>query len=121
MHRIDKGCCCWSTKSTYQDSGNGNCGSKHSTQVWHALIQILGSEDQRHHANGLDISTITVFGEQRRLYREKMAYMVRSKDKPQNFPISVVETELGSTIIFNELTDEEISEGKEEIQEIENQ
>ena len=67
-------------------------------------------------------ATIPVFGEQRILYREsRMAYMVRSKDKPQNFPIYDVETELVSAILFNELTDEAESEGKAEIQQIENQ
>lgn len=41
--------------------------------------------------------------------------MVSSKDKPHNFPIYVVETELGSFILFNELTDEEEDERKAEI------
>ena len=44
----------------------------------------------------LTYATIHVFGEKRILYREtRMDYMVRSKDKPENFPIYVVETELG--------------------------
>lgn len=51
----------------------------------------------------LTYATISVFGEQRRLYREtRMAYMVSSKDKPQNFPIYSCDTGLGSAILFNE-------------------
>jgi hypothetical protein len=51
----------------------------------------------------LTYATIPVFGEQRRLYREtRMAYMVSSKDKPQNFPIYSCDTGLGSAILFNE-------------------
>ena len=34
-----------------------------------------------------------------------MAYMVSSKDKPQNFPIYALDTELGFSILFNELAD----------------
>jgi len=52
--------------------------------------------------------TIPVFGEQRRLYWEtRMAYMVSSKDKPQNFPIYSCDTSLRSTILFNESAEEE--------------
>jgi len=51
----------------------------------------------------LTYATIPVFGEQKRLYRETiMAYMVSSKDKPQNFPIYSCDTGLGSAILFNE-------------------
>ena len=61
----------------------------------------------------LTYATIYVFGEQRRLYREtRMAYMVSSKDKPQNFPIYALDTELGSVILFNELIDEAEDEKK---------
>jgi len=75
----------------------------------------------------LTYATIPVFGEQRRLYREtRMAYMVSSKDKPQNFPIYALDTELGSAILFNELTNEAEEERKaenqsSEIQQSENQ
>ena len=54
----------------------------------------------------LTYATIPIFGEQRRLYREtRMAYMVSSKDKPQNLPIYAFDTELGSAILFNESAD----------------
>jgi len=56
----------------------------------------------------LTYATIPVFGEQRRLYQEtRMAYMVSSKDKPQNFPIYSFDTGLGSAILFNESAGDE--------------
>ena len=58
----------------------------------------------------MDISygTILVFGEQRRLYIEvKIAYMVSNKDKSVNYPIYSVETELGSSIFYNDSLYEE--------------
>ena len=49
-------------------------------------------------------ATILVFGEQRRLYREnRLAYMVSSKEKPDNHPIYVIDTELGSSVFYNDL------------------
>lgn len=56
----------------------------------------------------LTYATIPIFGEQRRLYGEtRMTYMVRSKDKPQKFPIYSCDTSLGSAILFNESAEEE--------------
>ena len=52
--------------------------------------------------------------------------MVSSKDKPQNFPIYAFDTELGSTILFNESADS-VEQGIQaenqhsEIQQLENQ
>ena len=62
--------------------------------------------------------TIPIFGEQRRLYRENMlAYMISSPKYPENHPIYLVETDLGSTIFCNDVVDEifdcEIVEKKE--------
>ena len=50
-----------------------------------------------------------------------MAYMVSSKDKPQNFPIYSFDTELGSAILFNESVDSGLEEMKAENQHSENQ
>ena len=70
----------------------------------------------------LSYATIPVFGEQRRLYREtRIAYMVSSKDKPQNFIIYAFDTELGSAILFNESTDSVEEEIRAENQDSENQ
>lgn len=53
----------------------------------------------------MSYASILIFGEQRRLYREsKMAYMVSNKYKPQKFPVCAMETELGSSTLFNEIT-----------------
>lgn len=55
----------------------------------------------------LDMSyaTISVFGQPKRLYRETlMKYMVSSEEKPQNFPIYVVHSDIDSYILFNETT-----------------
>ena len=54
-------------------------------------------------------ATIPVFGVQRRLYREsRLKYMINSKECPENHPIYVVDTKMGSTIFYNsEHTDHE--------------
>lgn len=55
----------------------------------------------------LDMSyaTISVFGKPKRLYRETlMKYMVSSEEKPQNFPIYVVHSDMDSFILFNDDT-----------------
>lgn len=67
-------------------------------------------------------ATIPLFGEQRRLYQEtRMDYMVRSKDKPQNFPIYSFDTGLGSAILFNGSVDGESEEMLSENQHLGNQ
>jgi hypothetical protein len=53
----------------------------------------------------LDMSyaTISVFGQPKRLYRETlMKYMVSSEEKPQNFPIYAVHSDIDSYILFND-------------------
>ena len=49
-------------------------------------------------------ATIPLFGEHRRLYRENILsiYVVSSQYKPNNHPIYVVDTDLGSSIFFND-------------------
>ena len=51
----------------------------------------------------LSYATISVFGQPKRLYRETlMKYMVSSEDKPQNFPIYSIHTDMDSFILFND-------------------
>lgn len=55
----------------------------------------------------LDMSyaTISVFGQPKRLYRETlMKYMVSSEEKPQNFPIYAVHSDIDSYILFKDNT-----------------
>ena len=48
-------------------------------------------------------ATIPLFGGNIRLYREnKLAYVVNSRDNPENHPIYVVGTDLGSSLFFND-------------------
>ena len=52
----------------------------------------------------LDMSyaTISVFGQPKKLYRETlMKYVVCSKEKPQNFPIYSVHSDMDSFILYN--------------------
>jgi len=52
----------------------------------------------------LDMSyaTISVFGQPKRLYRETlMKYVVSSEEKPQNFPIYSIHSDMDSFILFN--------------------
>jgi ribonuclease HI len=56
----------------------------------------------------MSYATILVFGQDKRLYREVLLkYMVNNKSQPSNHPIYLVETELGSSIFFNDLCSEE--------------
>ena len=51
----------------------------------------------------LSYASILVFGEHKRLYIEvRLAYMVTNKDKSVNYPIYYVETELGSSVFYND-------------------
>jgi len=52
----------------------------------------------------LDMSyaTISVFGQPKRLYRETLTkYVVSSEEKPQNFPIYAIHSDMDSFILFN--------------------
>ena len=49
----------------------------------------------------MSYETIPLFGGNKILYREKiLSYVVSSQDKPNNHPIYVVYTDLGSSIFF---------------------
>ena len=52
----------------------------------------------------LDMSyaTISVFGQPKRLYRETlMKYLVSSQEKPENFPVYSVHSDMDSFILYN--------------------
>ena len=52
----------------------------------------------------LSYATILVFDEQIRLYRENwLAYMISNKQNPENHPIYYVDTNMGSSMLFNEV------------------
>jgi hypothetical protein len=56
----------------------------------------------------MSYATIPVFGQERRLYREVLLkYMVSRKTQPNNHPIYSVDTEVGSSIFYNNLSFEE--------------
>jgi ribonuclease HI len=56
----------------------------------------------------MSYATIPIFGQDRRLYREVLLkYMVRSKTQPNNHPIYSIDTEVGSSIFYNDLSFEE--------------
>jgi hypothetical protein len=56
----------------------------------------------------MSYATIPVFGQERRLYREVLLkYMVSRKTQPNNHPIYSVDTEVGSSIFYNDLSFEE--------------
>jgi hypothetical protein len=56
----------------------------------------------------MSYAIIPLFGQDRRLYREVfLKYMVSNKAHPNNHPIYSVETEIGSSILFNDLSFEE--------------
>ena len=52
----------------------------------------------------LSYATIPVFGALRSLYREiRLAYMINNKENPDNHPIYSVDTNMGSSMLFNEV------------------
>lgn len=52
----------------------------------------------------MSYASIHVFGEIRRFYREvEIKYVVSSKNESENRPIYVVDIDLGSTILYNDL------------------
>jgi hypothetical protein len=56
----------------------------------------------------MSYAAIPIFGQDMRLYRELfLKYMVSNKSQPKNHPIYSVETEIGSSIFFNDLSFEE--------------
>jgi ribonuclease HI len=56
----------------------------------------------------MSYTTIPIFGQDRWLYREVLLkYMVSSKTQPNNHPIYSVDTEVGSSIFYNDLSFEE--------------
>jgi hypothetical protein len=56
----------------------------------------------------MSYATIPIFGHDRRLYREViLKYMVSNKTQPHNHPIYTIDTEVGSSIFYNDLNFEE--------------
>ena len=53
----------------------------------------------------MQYATIPLFGGNKRLYREKrLAYVVSNQDNLENYPIYVVDIDLGSSVFFDEYT-----------------
>ena len=51
---------------------------------------------------------IPLFGEHNKFYREnRLAYVVSSQERPENHPIYEVDTDLGSSIFYNDFHIEE--------------
>ena len=52
----------------------------------------------------LSYATIPVFGTLSHLYREsQLAYMINNKENPDNHPIYSIDTNMGSSMLFNEV------------------
>jgi hypothetical protein len=63
----------------------------------------------------MSYETIPVFGQERRLYREVLLkYMFSRKIKQNNHPIYSVDTEVGSSIFYNDLCFDE--EGRKTVE-----
>ena len=51
----------------------------------------------------LSYATISTFGTLRRLYKEnRLAYMISNRENPENHPIHSVDTDMGSSMLFND-------------------
>jgi hypothetical protein len=52
----------------------------------------------------MSYATIPMFGQKRRLHREnQLAYMVSILDRPNNYPIYVVDTDIEASIFYNNI------------------
>lgn len=50
----------------------------------------------------MSYATISVFGQPKKLYRETlMKYVVSSQERPQNFPIYSIHSDMESFILYN--------------------
>jgi len=62
----------------------------------------------------MSYATISIFGQQRKLYRETlMKYMVSSSERPQNYPIYSMHSDMDSFILYNS------NNGKDKITDVE--
>lgn len=67
------------------------------------LSQSCGAKLQGTLQMDMTYSIIPVFCQSRRLYRETlMKYMVSSEERPENYPLYSVHTDLDSLILYNE-------------------
>ena len=52
----------------------------------------------------LSYAMIPIFGMLRHLYREnRLAYMINNRENPENHPIYSIDTDMGSSVLFNEV------------------
>jgi len=85
-----------------QNNPDGCGGSWYSTQIWYAFIKIWGAKLQGSLQLDMSYATISVFGKPKRLYRETlMKYVVSSEEKPRNFHIYSIHSDMDSYILFN--------------------
>ena len=84
--------------------------------IWQGVPAIILSHSWGEKLGGtlkLDMTyaTIPVFGQSRRLYWEMlMKYMVSSQEKPHNYPLHSVHTDLDSFILYNDgIIDSQVS------------
>jgi hypothetical protein len=57
----------------------------------------------------LSYTTIPVFGEKIRLYREnRLAYSINNKENPENHQIYSIDIDMGSSMLFNDLCSQRI-------------
>ena len=57
----------------------------------------------------LSYATILVFGTLRRLYIEnRLVYMINNKENPENHPVYSVDTDMGSSMLFNEVVPQKV-------------
>ena len=68
----------------------------------------MGYKIKRYIVDGMSYATIPIFGEKISLYRaNRLAYMISSPEHPKNHPIYSVETNLGSAIFCNDISNEQ--------------
>lgn len=94
---------CQFSTNTIQELGNGHSCSNIPPKYVMLLSRSWGAKPQGTLQMDKTYATIVVFGQQWRLYREKiMKFMVTSHDKPHNYPLYSIHLDLDSFILYND-------------------
>jgi len=105
MFMLDQRPLCLSSPISQQDNLNGQVLADIPTKYGMLLSRLWGEKMKGSLQLDLSYATISVFGQPKRLYRETlMKYVVSSEEKPQNFPIYSIHSNMDSFILFNDDT-----------------
>jgi hypothetical protein len=108
MFRFDQRIGCVIISNSIEESGHGRGGFRHSPKFDMFLSRSWAGKLKQTLHMDMSYDTIPVFSQERRLYREVLLkYMASRKTQPNNPLIYSVDTEVDSSIFYNDLSFEE--------------